>query len=96
MALTRREAYGEGAMRPDPFVRCLTPREQDVALLVAQGLRDAAIGERLGLTVSTVGTNVQRIQRRLHLTGRKAIVAWVAAGQAPGNPAAGLRSNRVR
>jgi DNA-binding NarL/FixJ family response regulator len=83
-------------MPPDPSVRVLTPRERDVALLVAEGLKDAAISELLGLTVSTVCTNVQRIQRRLDLTGRKAIVAWVAARRTSDDPEARLRRDGTR
>jgi DNA-binding CsgD family transcriptional regulator len=84
------------SMPPDPSVRRLTPREREVALLVADGLTDVAIAERLGLTLSTVGTYVQRVQRRLNLTGRTEIVVWVAARRAPGDPDARLRRGGVR
>jgi DNA-binding CsgD family transcriptional regulator len=80
---------------PDPSVRRLTPREREVALLVADGLKDAAIARRLGLTPATVASYIGRIQRRLDLTGRNAIVAWVAARRTPGALEARLRRRRV-
>jgi probable F420-dependent oxidoreductase len=83
-------------LRPDLTVRRLTPREREVALLVADGLKDAAIARRLGLTPSTVASYVGRIQRRLDLAGRADITAWVAARRLPGNPEARLRRVGVR
>jgi DNA-binding NarL/FixJ family response regulator len=76
---------------PDPSVRRLTPREREVALLVADGLSDAAIAERLNLKLSTVGTCVQRVQRRLHLTSRTEIVVWVAERRVSEDPNTRLR-----
>jgi DNA-binding CsgD family transcriptional regulator len=78
-------------MPPDPSVRRLAPRELEVALLVADGLTNAEIADRLGLTLSTVGTYVRRVQRRLDLASRKDVVAWVTARRPPGDPEARLR-----
>jgi DNA-binding NarL/FixJ family response regulator len=83
-------------MPPDPSVRRLTPREREVALLVADGLKDPEISRRLGLTLSTVGTCIQRIQRRLDVASRAEVVAWVVARRAPGDPDARLRRIGVR
>jgi DNA-binding NarL/FixJ family response regulator len=82
-------------MPPDPTVRRLTPREREIALLVADGVKDAAIGRRLGLTPSTVASYVQRVQRRLQLAGRKDVAAWVVARRTPADPEARLRRMRV-
>jgi len=70
----RRRTFGG-----DPTVRRLTPRERTVALLIAQGLTDYAIAERLGLSLGTVKVCRQRIQRRLQLASRTEIAAWVTA-----------------
>ena len=70
----RRRTFGG-----DPTVSRLTPRERTVALLIAQGLTDYAIAERLGLSLGTVKVCRQRIQRRLQLASRAEIVAWVTA-----------------
>lgn len=45
----------------------LTPRERDVLRLMAQGLSDKGIAERLYLSPNTVGTHVQRVFRKLDL-----------------------------
>ena len=66
----------------DPFGR-LTPREHEVALLVAAGLPNAAIAQQLGLSPSTVGTYLQHIRQRLDLRNRLEIAAWVHAGHSP-------------
>jgi DNA-binding CsgD family transcriptional regulator len=63
----------------DPTVRRLTPRERTVALLIAQGLTDYAIAERLSLSLGAVKICRQRIQRRLKLSSRAEIAAWVTA-----------------
>jgi DNA-binding CsgD family transcriptional regulator len=73
----------------DPPRRRLTPREREVAQLVADGLKDLVIARRLGLARSTVTTHVRRIQHRLDLTGRDAIVAWLAARRSPVDRATG-------
>jgi DNA-binding CsgD family transcriptional regulator len=78
-------------MTADPSVRRLTPREREIANLVADGLTNEVIALRLGLTVSTVGTYVHRVQRRLDLGNRAAIVAWMTARRTPGDPDARLR-----
>jgi DNA-binding CsgD family transcriptional regulator len=56
----------------------LTPRERDVAALVARGLSNRAIGEALVLAEGTVANHVRRILLRLGLTSRAALAAWVA------------------
>jgi DNA-binding NarL/FixJ family response regulator len=72
-------------------VRRLTERERQVALLVAEGLKDALIARRLGLSASTVGTYVQHIQQRLQLDSRAEIAAWVTARRDPDDPTGRLR-----
>jgi DNA-binding NarL/FixJ family response regulator len=66
-------------MRPDPSLRHLTRREREVALLVADGLKNAAIARQLGISPSTVATHVQHIQARLDLGSRVEIADWVIA-----------------
>lgn len=59
----------------------LTPRERDVLDLVAAGLSNAAIADRLGLSVKTVGNNTSAIFAKLHVAGRaEAIVLAREAG----------------
>ena len=68
---------------PDPTARRLSPRERQVALLVAEGLKDADIAGRLGLKPGYVGVCIQRIRRRLDLGSRAEVAAWVAARRDP-------------
>ena len=45
----------------------LTPRERDVLALLAEGLTDRGIGERLWLSQSTIETHVRHILQKLDL-----------------------------
>ena len=45
----------------------LTPRERDVLALLAEGLTDRGIGERLWLTQNTVETHIRHILAKLNL-----------------------------
>jgi DNA-binding NarL/FixJ family response regulator len=56
---------------PDPF-EGLTPREHDVLRLLAQGLGNAAIAERLGITLKTVRNVVSSTLTKLQLPDRAA------------------------
>jgi DNA-binding NarL/FixJ family response regulator len=53
----------------DPFPQ-LTPREHDVLRLVAQGLSNSAIADRLGLSLKTVNNNTSSIFNKLNVATR--------------------------
>ena len=53
--------------RCDEPLATLTPREREVLALLAEGLTDKAIAERLWLTPKTVETHVRHILRKLEL-----------------------------
>lgn len=53
----------------------LTPREHDVALLVAEGLTNSQIALRLCVSLSTVKSHVQNIFAKVCVTNRTALVA---------------------
>jgi DNA-binding NarL/FixJ family response regulator len=57
--------------------RRLSVREEEVARLVAQGLSNAQIGERLFISTRTVGAHLQHIYRRLDLPSRVALIRYV-------------------
>jgi DNA-binding NarL/FixJ family response regulator len=76
---------------PNPSVRRLTLREREVALLIADGLKNAVIAGRLGLSPGTVRNYAQHIMRRLNLGSREEIATWVTARRTPGSPEARLR-----
>lgn len=52
--------------RDDPVDR-LSAREREVLQLMAQGLSDKGVAERIFVTPNTVGTHIQRIFRKLDL-----------------------------
>jgi len=52
----------------------LTEREQEVALIVAEGLTNRKIADRLVISHRTVDAHVQRIMRKLGFTDRAQIV----------------------
>jgi DNA-binding NarL/FixJ family response regulator len=51
--------------RPPSLLQVLTPRERDVLRLMAGGLSNQGIAERLQLTTNTVGTHVQHVLDKL-------------------------------
>jgi DNA-binding CsgD family transcriptional regulator len=83
--LGRRNDPPRDPWAPDPARRRLSDREQEIALLVADGLKDIVIARRLGLSLSTVRTYVRGIRVRLALDSRAELVAWVAARRRPGS-----------
>ena len=52
-----------------------TPREREVARLLATGATDRQIAAELGISRATVSTHVEHISRRSGLRGRAAIAA---------------------
>jgi non-specific serine/threonine protein kinase len=58
----------------------LTPREREVAGLVAQGLSNRRIATELLVTEATAAKHVEHILVKLGFTSRVEIVAWMAAG----------------
>ncbi len=60
----------------------LTPREREVALLVAGGLTNRQIAGELTISERTVTTHVERILRKLGATSRSQVASRVA-GQQP-------------
>jgi DNA-binding CsgD family transcriptional regulator len=69
---SRAEGSGQGA----GGLGVLTPREREVLTLVAQGLGDAAIAERLIVSPHTVHRHVANIRTKLGLSSRAAAVAY--------------------
>ncbi|MBV9602846.1 MAG: response regulator transcription factor [Chloroflexi bacterium] len=62
---------------PGPLA-VLTPREQQVAALVARGLTDREIAEALIITEGTAGSHVGHILNKLGFRSRAQVAAWAA------------------
>ena len=69
----------------------LTGRQREIAALVAEGLSNKDIAERLVLSTRTVDSHVEHILAKLGASSRLQIAAWVRSGQQPaaGVPAGG-------
>jgi non-specific serine/threonine protein kinase len=59
----------------------LTPREREVALLVAQGLTNRQISTSLSISERTAGNHVGRILGKLGLSSRSQIATWATGRQ---------------
>jgi len=62
----------EKAPTPDP----LTPREVDVLRLVAQGMENPDMAEKLVISEATVRTHVSNIMSKLHLASRTQVALY--------------------
>ena len=60
----------------EAVIAVLTPRQQEVAALIASGLSNAEIARRLVLTEGTVANHVEAILRRLGFRSRTQIGVW--------------------
>ena len=72
VALTERQPPPAGAR-----TGALTPREREVALLVGRGLTNRRIAEELSISANTANNHVARILKKLGLSSRTQIAAWV-------------------
>jgi DNA-binding CsgD family transcriptional regulator len=62
----------------------LTPREREIAVLVARGMTNRAIAEELVISTATVARHVGNILTRLGFQSRTQIAAWMADNDPPG------------
>ncbi|MGW3421003.1 ATP-binding protein [Streptomyces phaeochromogenes] len=67
------------AVRGDPRLASLTRREREVAELVAEGLGNQQIADRLVIARRTAEGHVERILGKLGFSNRSQIAAWVSA-----------------
>lgn len=79
--------YGRRGPRPSPRARerreqeqaVLSPRERQVAQLIAEGLTNQEIATRLVISKRTVDAHVRNILTKGHLSSRTHVAAWVAS-----------------
>jgi DNA-binding NarL/FixJ family response regulator len=84
-SITRRLIERYAARRtPNPGLDALTERESDVLRLMARGLANQEIAEKLFVTEATVKTHVAHILDKLHVDNRvQAVVAAYESGLVP-------------
>ena len=71
-------AAGDAPTRANGIAVRVSPRELEVAAMVAEGWSNRQIGERLSLSVRTVDTHVQHLMDKLGVGSRAEIAAWRA------------------
>jgi DNA-binding CsgD family transcriptional regulator len=59
----------------------LSPREREVAGLIADGLSNRAIADRLGLSERTIEAHVEHILSKLGFRSRARVATWVTEGE---------------
>ena len=72
--------HDAGAEQPTDV---LTPREHEVVCLVADGLGNRAIAERLYISERTVESHIAHVRRKLAVTSRTQLVRWVLDHRSP-------------
>ncbi|CAM5263180.1 DNA-binding response regulator OS=Streptomyces alboniger OX=132473 GN=CP975_21560 PE=4 SV=1 [Streptomyces alboniger] len=82
---------GGGEGEPPPDLAALTGREVEVLKLIARGLTNADIAERLYISEATVKTHLNRTMSKLGLDSRAqaVVVAYESGLVTPGTPGAG-------
>jgi non-specific serine/threonine protein kinase len=70
-------ATGTATSERAPMGSAMTPRERQVAELVALGLTNSEIAERLGITTGTARIHIERILSKLGLNSRVQIATWI-------------------
>ncbi len=68
--------HGKGAAASQPDIDALPSRVREVLALVAQGLDDAAIASKLGISRNTVRNHIAAIYAKLGIHRRSAVVVW--------------------
>ena len=86
-ALTTMGTYQVAAAPPSS----LTPREHQIAALVARGYSNRAIADELSISPATAARHVANILGKLGFTSRTQVAAWVAGNQ-PGSIPPGASS----
>ena len=74
------ESPSAGERTDVPLTDPLTPREREVAALVARGLTNRQIASDLHLSERTIENHVSKILRKLGFASRAQVAAW-ATGQ---------------
>jgi predicted ATPase/DNA-binding CsgD family transcriptional regulator len=78
-ALSSRSSVPKAGPSRETEASPLTPREREIADLVAQGLSNKAIASRLLISQRTAENHVENILAKLGFTSRTQVAVWVAA-----------------
>src|SRR4051794_6701029 len=70
------DAERRGRRQAGDEIARITQRQREIATLLAEGLSNAAIAERLILSEGTVANHIEHILRRLGLQSRTQVAVW--------------------
>jgi two-component system nitrate/nitrite response regulator NarL len=79
-----------------PVAARLTPREQEILGLLADGLEQEAIADRLFITPKTVAKHIERILSKLGVHSRAQAVGLALRGDSSEGQGGGARAPRAR
>jgi DNA-binding NarL/FixJ family response regulator len=76
--LTKKMSSGllSTALPPNSYKSALTPREEQVARLIAEGLTNKGMARFLGISLKTIETHRASIMRKLSLSSQAALVRY--------------------
>jgi len=83
--LPARPGAGGAAVTPEPPAPGLTSRERQIAGLVAEGLSNRQIAERLVISKRTVDAHIEHIYGKLGVSSRVQLATWLRSAH-PGTP----------
>ncbi|MGK7952670.1 MAG: LuxR C-terminal-related transcriptional regulator [Xenococcaceae cyanobacterium] len=66
---------GQQKIRESPWVKCLTPRERQIANSIAKGLKTPELSAELGITQNSVKQAVKRMFAKLQVSTRAEMIA---------------------
>jgi non-specific serine/threonine protein kinase len=69
---------GQSRATTEQSAPVLTARQREIALLIADGRTNQQIAASLGIAPRTADTHVSALLRRLGLTSRGQVAAWLA------------------
>ena len=78
------QQFGKSQKSSQDEMNTLTPREQDVLKLLADGFRYKEIGGELNISLDTVREHARRIYAKLHVSSRTEAVVKYLGGKPPG------------
>lgn len=80
------EFRAQSQKTPDSQGDALSIRERSILALVAQGLTNKEVADRLSISENTVKFHMKNILDKLHLQNRAQVIAWAARRNPEGQP----------
>lgn len=68
--------HDPSSLQVPPSIRHLTKREQAVFEALSQGLTVKEVGRRLGMAASTVGTHIENMKKKFHLSSSTELIRF--------------------